>query len=118
LAAFSGFFLDLLCLFFCGLFGLFLCRLLFGLHLLHLMLLFSANCATFGTGSATSGRRLDLFFSATCTGFGASPATCVGSGQRDAAHADQAGNAQRSKQFFQIFFVHNAPLEDWFNDIE
>ena len=42
----------------------------------------------------------------------------MGSGQRDAAHADQAGNAQRSKQFFQIFFVHNAPLEDWFNGIE
>jgi len=42
----------------------------------------------------------------------------VGSGKRDTAHADQAGNPQGSKQFFQIFFVHKAPPENWFDGID
>jgi hypothetical protein len=33
----------------------------------------------------------------------------VGARQRDPAHADQAGNAQGSKQFFQILFFHVSP---------
>ena len=49
-----------------------------------------------------------MFLGATCTGFGASPAACVGAGQCDTAHADQAGNTQGSKQFFQILFVHGS----------
>jgi hypothetical protein len=74
--------------------------------LLYLLLLFSANCTTFAAVSATASRRFGLLFSATCTGFGASSAACMGTGYRDTAHADQAGNAKARKQFFQILFFH------------
>ena len=60
-----------------------------------------------------------MFLGATCTGFGASPAACVGAGQRYTAHADQAGNTQGSKQFFQILFVHGSlPQKFGLMDIE
>jgi len=75
--------------------------------LLYLLLRFSANCATFAAASATASRWFGLLFSATCTGIGASSAACVGTGYRDTAHADQAGNAKARKLIFSVsFFFH------------
>ena len=90
----SGFFMNNLTLFFHGLFRLLFSGLLFGLF--HIFfLLFGANCAFLGSASATGCWGLSLLFGAAGTGFGpsAAAAACVGAGQRDAAHADQAGHA-------------------------